>query len=154
MLTILHLADCPEYLPTVSAWVYDEWGAHMPGLTIEDLSRIFSGHLQRERIPLTLVAFQDGQPAGTASIYVHDMDTRPDLSPWLAAVYVGPAFRKQGIGSALVKAVENAARKLKIERLYLFTPDQERFYARLGWSVFERVEYRSQGVVVMDKYMA
>ena len=91
--------------------------------------------------------------AGTASIYVHDMDTRPDLSPWLAAVYVAPAYRKQGIGSALVKAVESAAQQIQIARLYLFTPDQEHFYARLGWSVLERVEYRHQTVVVMDKFV-
>jgi N-acetylglutamate synthase-like GNAT family acetyltransferase len=81
------------------------------------------------------------------------MDTRPDLSPWLAAVYVAPAYRKQGIGSALVKAVESTAQQIQIARLYLFTPDQEHFYARLGWSVLERVEYRYQTVVVMDKFV-
>ncbi len=125
----------------------------MPGLTVEDLTRMFSGHLNRDRIPLTLFAFLDGQPAGTASIYIHDLDSRPDLSPWLAAVYVALPFRKQGIGSALVKAVENAAERLQIGRLYLFTPDQEHFYTRLGWSVLERVEYWNQTVVIMDKFM-
>lgn len=125
----------------------------MPGLTVEDLTRIFSRHLNRDRIPLTLIAFLDGQPAGTASIFVHDMDTRPDLSPWLAAVYVAPSYRKQGIGSKLVKAVESEAQKLDIHRLYLFTPDRERFYTRLGWSVLERVEYWNQTVVIMDKFM-
>jgi GNAT superfamily N-acetyltransferase len=153
MITISYLADYPDYLSTVSAWVYGEWGEHMPGLTVGDLTRIFSGHLNRDRIPLTLIAFLDGQPAGTASIYVHDMDTRPDLSPWLAAVYVAPPYRKQGLGSALVKAIESAAQQLQISRLYLFTPDQEHFYTRLGWSVLERVAYRNQTVVVMEKFM-
>lgn len=153
MLTISYLADCPACLPTVSAWVFGEWGKDMPGLTEAGLTQIFSGHLNRDRIPLTLVAFWEGQPAGTASIYRHDMDIRPNLSPWLAAVFVAPPHRQQGIGSALVKAVENTAQKLQIERLYLFTPDQERFYARLGWSVLERVEYRNQMVVVMHKEM-
>ncbi len=125
----------------------------MPELTVENLTDIFREHLNRDCIPLTLIALFDGQPAGTASIYVHDMDTRPDLSPWLAAVYVAPSYRKRGIGSALVKAVEGAAHKLRIGRLYLFTPDQERFYARLGWSVLERVEYWNQTVVIMEKCM-
>ena len=153
MFTISYLADCPAYISTVSAWVFGEWGEHMPGLTVEDLTRIYSGHLNRDHIPLTLIAFWDGQPAGTASIYVHDLGTRPDLSPWLAAVYVAPPYRKQGIGSELVKAVERAAQKLQIGRLYLFTPDQEHFYTRLGWAVLERVEYWNQTVVVMDKFM-
>jgi GNAT superfamily N-acetyltransferase len=153
MLAISYLADYPEYLSTVSAWVFEEWGGHMPGLTLEDLSTVFRGHLNRDRIPLTLIALLDGQPAGTASIYVHDLDIRPDLSPWLAAVYVAPLYRKQGIGSELVKAVESVAQKLQIERLYLFTPDQEPFYSRLGWKVLERVEYWNQTMVVMDKFM-
>lgn len=125
----------------------------MPGLTVEDLTRNFSEHLNRDRIPLTLIAFLDGQPAGTASIFIHDLDTRPDLSPWLAAVYVAPPYRQQGIGSELVKAVESAAQKLQIVRLYLFTPDQEHFYTHLGWSVLERVEFWNQTVVVMHKLM-
>ena len=62
----------------------------MLGLTVEDLTRIFSGHLNRDRIPLTLIAFWDGQPAGTASIYVHDLEARPDLSPWLARALLHP----------------------------------------------------------------
>lgn len=153
MLNITYLADRPDLLPIVSAWVYGEWGAHMPGLTLEDLTRIFSGHLSRERIPLTMVAFQEDQPAGTASIYVHDLETRPDLSPWLAAVYVDPLFRRQGIGSALVQAIEREACRLQIARLYLFTPDQEPFYTRLGWSLLERQEYWNESVVVMTKAM-
>ncbi len=153
MLMISYLADCPACLPTVAAWVFGEWGEHMPGLTEADLTQIFSGHLNRDRLPLTLVAFMDGQPAGTASIYLHDLPARPDLSPWLAAVYVAPPYRKQGIGSELVKAIENTAQRLQIKRLYLFTPDQEHFYARLGWSVLERVEYRDQMVVIMKKDM-
>lgn len=153
MLTITFLADCPEYLSTVSAWVFEEWGEHMPGLSLEDLTRIFSGHLNHDQIPLTLVALLGGQPAGTASIYIHDLDIRPDLSPWLAAVYVAPLYRNQGIGSELVKAVESTAQKLRLNRLYLFTPDQEAFYTRLGWSLLERVVYRNQANVVMEKIM-
>lgn len=152
MLTISYLADAPEHLPTVAAWVYGEWGEHMPRtFTVESVARIFRRHLRRDRIPLTLLALLDGAPAGTASIYVHDLPIRSQLTPWLAAVYVAPAYRKQGIGSALVKAVEQAAGKLHLGRLYLFTPDQEHFYARLGWTVLERVAYWNQTVVVMVK---
>ncbi len=74
-----------------------------------------------------------------------------DLTPWLAAVYVLPEFRRRGIGGQLVRAIEAAAIRLQLERLYLFTPDQEAFYARLGWSVLETVEYRHQSNVIMTK---
>jgi GNAT superfamily N-acetyltransferase len=148
---ISYLADYPQYLPTVAGWIFDEWGWEMPGSTLENIQAEFSLHLNRDRIPLTMLALADGQPAGTASIFLHDMDSRMDLTPWLAGVYVVPEFRRQGVGSQLVRAIEAAATRLQLGRLYLFTPDQEAFYARLGWSVLETVEYRHHSNVIMTK---
>ena len=82
------------------------------------------------------------------------MDTRPELSPWLASVYVAADHRRQGIGSALVRRVAEEAASLGVEALYLFTPDQERFYARLGWTVLERCTYRGYPQVVMTLSLA
>jgi N-acetylglutamate synthase-like GNAT family acetyltransferase len=36
-----------------------------------------------------------------------------------------------------------------ITRLYLFTPDQEPFYARLGWTRLEQAEVRNTSVIIM-----
>ncbi|MGE5221828.1 MAG: GNAT family N-acetyltransferase [Omnitrophica WOR_2 bacterium] len=149
---ISYLADCAEYLPMVASWVFDEWGHEMDGMTQEGHTAEFRGHLNRDRIPLTIIALLDGQPAGTASIYDQDMEEiHPELSPWLAAVYVPPQYRDQGIGSELVKAIEEIAKKLQIRELYLFTPDKELFYTRLGWSVLEKTGYRGRLQVVMHK---
>lgn len=150
---ITYLADYPQYLSTVAGWVFDEWGWEMPGSTLESIRAEFSMHLNRERIPLAMLSLVEGQPVGTASIFLHDMDIRMDLTPWLAAVYVLPEFRGQGIGSQLVRAVEAVATRLQLERLYLFTPDHAAFYARLGWSVLEKVEYRHRSNVIMTKSM-
>ena len=98
-----------------------------------------------------MLALVGGQPVGTASIFTHDMETRMELSPWLAAVYVMPEFRGQGIGSQLVLAIEETGRRMKLEQLYLFTPDRASFYARLGWSEFEVVEFRNRSNVIMIK---
>ncbi len=151
---IAYLADYPEHLPTVAAWVYGYWGHLMPGSSLEGTERHFRGQLNRDALPLTLIALKGQQPVGTASIFLQDMSTRPHLSPWMASVYVDPAYRRRGIGSDLVRAIESAAERLHIARLYLFTPDQERFYARLGWSPLERVEYRTECVVIMSKSFA
>jgi GNAT superfamily N-acetyltransferase len=145
------LADHPELAGTVSGWIFGEWGRLTPGSTLEKVETRFQTHLNRDRLPLTLVAMIGPIPAGTSSLVAHDISTRDDLSPWLAGVYVSPEFRNQGIGTALVREAERHATRLRLSRLYLFTPDKEGFYARLGWKRIEEMIYRGQKVVIMTK---
>ena len=78
------------------------------------------------------------------------MDTKQELSPWLASVFVSPENRSRGIGSELVIQVMNQARDAGIKTLYLFTPDKEHFYIRLGWQPISKEIYRDHMVTVMQ----
>jgi N-acetylglutamate synthase-like GNAT family acetyltransferase len=72
----------------------------------------------------------------------------------MASVYVTPERRRQGIGSALVVRIAEEARAMGIERLYLYTPDKEAFYKRLGWHTLEQTQYRGYLVSVMALSLA
>ena len=74
-----------------------------------------------------------------------------DLSPWIASVFVKPEARGRGIGSQLVTFVEGEGQQRGYSTLYLMTPDKQRMYNRLGWSIIEEVEYRGEHVTVMKK---
>jgi N-acetylglutamate synthase-like GNAT family acetyltransferase len=152
-MTIVYLADYPQHLSTVAAWVFDYWGHLIPGLTLAQVEERFRSKLQRDALPLALLALEGETPVGTASLQPTDMHTRPDLAPWMASVYVVPAQRGQGIGSRLVQAIEVAARRLGVSTVYLFTPDQQRLYARLGWQEVEETDYRGERVTIMGKKM-
>jgi len=147
------LADVPEHLKTVTSWVYEQWGHHMDGLCQGELQTIYAQRMQHDEIPLCLVAELENTPVGTASIVHDDMPIRPQYKPWMASVYVAPEQRMKGIGSSLVRAIEARASELGIKALYLYTPDRESFYARLGWQVVERLEYQEELVVVMRKWL-
>ncbi len=148
---IATLAEHPDHVRTVSAWILNEWGSLTPGATLEKVETKFQTHLNRKRIPLTLLAFEGLAPVGTASLVLHDISNRSELSPWLAAVFVLPEQRGRGTGSRLVEAAERVAGQLGVPQLFLFTHDREGFYARLGWEAFERTRYRGQAVVIMVK---
>lgn len=79
-----------------------------------------------------------------------DMKIRNELTPWVAGVYVAAEERGKGIGAALVQRVTEEAKALGHERIYLFTFDAEKYYARIGWQLRERAEYLGVGVAVME----
>jgi len=142
------LADHPELLPTLAAWHHAEWAYLRPGDTLE--ARI--GRMQAicaDSDQQIFIALIDGQLVGSAMLLSEDMDTRPDLSPWLGGVYTAEAFRSRGVGSALVRHVVQYAAARGIRRLYLFTPSAEPLYSRLGWFVLDRTRYRDTDVTVM-----
>jgi N-acetylglutamate synthase-like GNAT family acetyltransferase len=149
---IKYLADCPDCLPVLARWHHQEWLCYNPGDSLAKRIERMREHLGRRRVPTTFVALSDtdGQPLGSAALVAHDMSTRMDLTPWLASVFVAPEYRRRGIASALVRRVVQEAADLGVPRLFLFTPDQQNLYARLGWQTIERAQYMGEAVVVME----
>jgi GNAT superfamily N-acetyltransferase len=143
------LADHPAAIPRLARWQHEQWAALNPGDTVEArTARLRRQH--RHGIPMTLVAFREDELLGSASLVEQDMpETHPDWTPWLASVFVAPEHRDGGVGSALVEAIAAAARSLGVRKLYLFTPDRERLYRRLGWHALGVEPYRGETVTVM-----
>lgn len=76
----------------------------------------------------------DGTPLGTAVL-----DTRPgDIVPELANMYVFPEARRRGVGRALSRWIEEKARDLGYDEVFLAVdPDNEQaipLYISLGYS--------------------
>ena len=145
---IEYLADHPSFLPSLAQWHHAQWSYLDVGVSTEQRMATLQKH-GKAQVPTTVVALSGGRLLGSASLIAHDMDTRIELSPWLASVYVDPPYRTRGIGSTLVRRITKEAHALGFKRLYLFTPDKAEFYARLGWSVLERMNYRGYPQIVM-----
>lgn len=146
---IEYLGDQPSALPTLARWQHKEWGYLRPGDTLEKRTARLAGMANRDRIPLTVVALDGEEVLGSASLIEHDMETRMELTPWLAGVFVGEGYRRRGIGAELVRRIMTEAQKFKVPLLYLYTVHSEKFYAALGWKLEERTSYREQDVVIM-----
>jgi GNAT superfamily N-acetyltransferase len=102
-------------------------------------------------IPRTLVLLVDDKPVGTASLTAHDLEERPDLTPWLAGMFVAPMARGQGHAAQLIAAVEDEARKASSPCLWLYTNTAERIYARAGWRTIETVLHTSKPFALMRR---
>lgn len=146
---IVYLADHPQHIPTVATWQYEEWGHLNPGDSVAGRIARLQQHTGRPGIPTTLIAITAGTIMGTASLVQNDLTSHPHLSPFMASVYVAPAFRRQGIATALVHRAIAVATELGMAELYLITADQQRLYAAIGWRPLEQVAYRGESVTLM-----
>jgi GNAT superfamily N-acetyltransferase len=146
-----YLANHPEHVPVLAGWFWGQWRPFYTDRTEADVEQSIRERLSVDRIPLALIALREGQPVGTVCLKHDDMDTRRDLGPWLAGMYVEQSHRGKGIGSRLVDSILREAGSLGIQHLYLFTPSAEGFFAKLNWSVLERTTYRGFGVTIMER---
>jgi len=150
---IVPLVERPDLVAQVAAWGFAEWGYLNPGQTLEKRTIQIRGKLNVDRVPIAFVALDDDAGiVGTASLIFDDLEGDP-RNPWLASVYVPPEQRKKGIASALVRTVEDAARRLGYTRLYLFTSTAPKLYADLGWRPLEQRDYRGDHIQIMDKML-
>ncbi len=90
------------------------------------------------RIPFAMVAEQDGRICGNALVIENDLAERPELVPWLAALWVDEAMRGRGVASMLLQEAIGRSAALGVEQLYLIArPGLRDFYNRLGWRPIE-----------------
>ena len=148
---IVPLVERPALVDQVAAWGFAEWGHLNPGQTLQSRTARIRETMKADRVPIVLVALDDaGLLVGTASLLFDDLEGDP-RNPWLASVFVPAEQRGKGIASALVTAIEAAARRLGYPTLYLYTVSAARLYAGLGWRALERRDYRGEHIQVMDK---
>lgn len=143
------LADHPEHVPVLAEWFHAEWGHTVAWGTVPGFAEKLRTHLNRDALPLALVALEGAAPVGTASLRAAEMASRPELTPWLGGMYVREDTRGRGVGAALVRAAEDRARALGFREMYLFATDREAFYRALGWSALGPAVHHGERVVLM-----
>jgi GNAT superfamily N-acetyltransferase len=143
------LPDEPAFEIT-ARWRYDAFFAD-DGITFEESRDSLRAWMEGLGYETALLAEVDGQPAGSCLFVREEIDPKHDLTPWLAALYVAPEFRKLGIASALVRAIEQHARSVGCGELYLYTITAEPLYAKLGWTARDRFESNGEAFVLMAR---
>lgn len=149
--SIAAVSDQPELAPLVAEWLVEAF-AHPGSRNVADMTAlILAPPVGPEE---TFVLFKQDRPVGTASLAAQDLASRPDLTPWLAGVFVHPAFRGRGYATALVRRVEAFAMAASLPALWLFTWTAEPLYARLGWQRVGLEQNRGADVVLMTRSLA
>lgn len=129
---IVPLADKKEFIAELAELHHAEWKHLNPSLTLEGRVKAIAESAGREGIPSIFIAMSGSQVVGSAALVKNDMNTRPDLSPWLAAVYVKENYRHQGIATELIARCEDEAVRSNANIWYLYTEFASGLYEKLG----------------------
>ncbi len=135
-LVVTTIARRPDLLPVVADWLWREFWQRT-GRSLEQIHAIYADCCAEVGAPQTFVLLADGTPVGTATLAAEDLEERPDLTPWLAGVYVAPGTRGRGYVRHLLAAFDAACRVASIRTAWLYTNTAERTYLRGGWQAVE-----------------
>lgn len=128
----------------------EQWRGDFPHDTDRWYLDLYEAADSGDGLPLVLVAMDDAEFLGTASLITDDeLPGADEPGPWLAAVYVVESHRGQGVGSSLVRAMTARAVALGCTPVYLYTESGRDWYETLGWKVVRTSALAGHDVTVM-----
>jgi GNAT superfamily N-acetyltransferase len=135
---ISDLRQRPAFFDTVAERIWQAWW-QADGTPLAYIETRMRENMAATPIPFALVAHDGERFLGTASVIASDLAERPQLTPWIAAVWVEEDSRRLGVGAALVNRAAQDCFALGVSRAYLCArPRMSGFYEGLGWTVAER----------------
>ena len=109
------------------------------GATLAEVEDALGAVIAAGDFPFTLIARSGDRFIGTVTAIQSDIADRPDLGPCIAALWVEPEARGQGVARGLVNAALLRLGQVGHTGAYLAAkPHLHGYYAARGWTVTER----------------
>lgn len=141
MIQILDIRNKTELLEEAISYFWSQWGSKSNYNFYKDC--IKHSCTTESEIPRFYLAIEDNKIVGSYALLRSDLNSRQDLSPWFACLYVNPEARGKQIGELLqTHAIEESSKK-GFKDLYLCT-DLTEYYERTNWN------YIGEGYSISD----
>ena len=134
--SVVNISHAPRHWQRAAELSVSEWKKYFPNDTVQTyfdlygLTGQYEGHFAETHVAINA----KDELLGMATLV--DDDELPESNepgPWLAAVLTLPSTRRNGVGSTLVQQVVQRAYQLGHHELFLYTSDQQEWYAKKGW---------------------
>ena len=125
---ILRLREHPDWLERAADWFHAKWGVPREAYA-ESMAACLAGG---GPVPQWYMLVEDDAILAGLGVIENDFHDRPDLTPNVCAVFVEPAYRRQGLAGELLRHVCADFADFGVDTLYLVT-DHTGFYERYGW---------------------
>ena len=112
MIEVFDLRLAPHWIFSLAQWHFDHWGPLTGAESLNGYVEVLTHATTSEGLPRVLIAAKDEELLGSVNLVACDCQLYPDLTPWLAQLFVTPNARTQGVGRVLVQTAEREARAL------------------------------------------
>src|SRR4030042_6448203 len=130
---IEYLADHTEVITTLAEWFRSEWTEYYVTRTLADIVVDFYEEVNRDYIPIRLVAFLGGELVGTIVLREKILEAHPEYHPGLGGLLVAKPHRRSGIGTLLVQAGTSMAYNIGFPVIFAATNVAGGILERLQW---------------------
>ncbi|WP_308639390.1 GNAT family N-acetyltransferase [Paenibacillus silvisoli] len=136
MFRIERLQDQPQaFIDEAVSFFWKQWGTEQNAAFYRDcIVHAMQPDIDVPRFYVALEREHDLM-VGMCAVLRNDLISRQDLFPWLACLYVNPAYRGQGLGSSLMEHAAAELREHGHAQLFLSTT-LDGYYERYGWHYF------------------
>jgi predicted N-acetyltransferase YhbS len=130
---IVDLKSRPDHFELICERIWRTWW-EPDGLARDAVEVALGAVVQADGFPFTLVAEREGVFAGTVTAIQTDIASHPELGPCIAALWVEPAHRGQGLGGNLLQsALERLIGQGHTKAYLCAKPRLRPFYGACGW---------------------
>lgn len=134
---ISDLRDRPGFADTIADRAWHAWWTES-GVPLADYRAHLDPMMEGDGVPFALVAHEGDAYVGSVLVIENDLEARPQYAPWIAALWVEPEQRRQGVAVQLIDAARAEAARLGWQACYLCaTPDNSPYYLARGFRQLE-----------------
>lgn len=140
-----YLANRPDCLQACAAWAYGRWGVQKKDGSLDQAISVFKKGMQKDKLPLTLIVInlETDLPVAMGSLCDRDGTEWPEKTPWIASLYTLYRYRGLGLAKQLIKNLEEEAKNLGFQEVYLQSGSAANFYRNLRYQEIETVKTKA-----------
>ena len=138
---IKNLSQNLQYAKIAAEWAYKEFIENKRNDI--DFEYVYNAFKNRKNssLPMTLIAIEANKCIGMVTLFENDLKTRPDLTPWLGALYVEVSSRNKKVAQELIQNLLDIANVNGYKEVFLRTEHAAEYYEKRGWHFqFETVD--------------